>query len=162
MAKFNKAQVLQSFINKLEEELHLLEQNLKEMREETTHEESKPENEYDTRAIESGYLVKAQSKRLLDAKEALSSFKHIELKDFGPQSPIKASALVEVEHEAKKIWFFYMPFGGGFSITQNGQKIQVITPSSPLGESMLNLKVGDYAIVESVNDVKEYEILSVE
>lgn len=162
MASFNKHEILVQFIAKLEEELRLLEENIKEMREETTHEESKPENEYDTRAIESGYMVKAQTKRLLDAKEALAAFKHIELKNFKGKPTVQAGALIKAEHDGKEMWFFYMPFGGGYFIQVNGQKIQVLTPASPLGDSMLNLAIGDIAVVESPKEVKEYEILTIE
>ena len=158
----NKQKIVESFIAILESDLKQIEEIIKNAKEEATHEESKPENEYDTRAIESGYLVKAQSKRVLDAKEALAAFKHTELKSFTDKSKIQATALIEVDHNGKTLWFFYMPAGGGYSATIEGKKIQVITPSSPLGESLLGLTSGDVASVEHGDEIKEYEILSIQ
>lgn len=158
----DKNKIVELFIHQLESELSTLETSIKAAREEATHEESKPENEYDTRALEAGYLVKAQSKRVLDAKEMLSAFKHVSIKNFGPNTPIESTALITLDINSKTQWFFYMPSGGGAAVEYGGVKIQVITPTSPLGEALLGLKEGDIAIVEQGTDVKEYEILSVQ
>lgn len=156
-----KQELIQKFIAELEAELTMLEAQIKANKEEATHEESKPENEYDTRALEMGYLVKAQSKRILDAKETLAAFKHTPARDFSRDDSIAATALVELEMHGKSQWFLYMPSGGGVSVDFDGYKVQVMTPSSPLGGALLGLKEGDIATVESGKDVKEYEILSV-
>lgn len=158
----NKEKLVNAFIQQLEAELSSLEASIKATREEATHEESKPENEYDTRALETGYLVKAQSKRILDAKEMLSAFKHTAIKAYTAETPIGATALIQILINNKPSWFFYMPSGGGASLEFEGRKIQVITPISPLGEALLGLRAGDFATVESGNDIKEYEILTVE
>lgn len=158
----NKEKLVAAFIQQLETELSSLEANIKATRDEATHEESKPENQYDTRALETGYLVKAQSKRILDAKEMLSAFKHTSIRAYNAETPIGATALIQILINNKPAWFFYMPSGGGASLDFEGRKIQVITPISPLGEALLDLKAGDYATVESGNEVKEYEILTVE
>ena len=160
-SKFNKSEIIAQFLTKMEDEIKLLSQNLKDIQAETTHEESKPENEYDTRAIESGYLAKAQSIRLLDAKDALAAFKSVEIKKFTEASPISTSALIQVDYEGKKLWFLYMPAGGGYSIQYQGIKIQVVTSKSPLGDALLGLKLGDISVVESPEGPKEYEILQI-
>ncbi|MNT83523.1 Transcription elongation factor GreA [compost metagenome] len=54
-----------------------------------------------------------------------------------------------------------MSKGGGLNFDFEGKSIQIVTPSSPLGETLLGLKAGDIAAVEIGNTVKEYEILSV-
>ena len=158
----DKKKLVELFVSQLENDLQQLEASIKASKEEATHEESKPENEYDTRALEAGYLVKAQSKRVLDARETLSAFKHLNIKNFSKADPIQSTALIAVDVNGKKTWFFYMSVGGGLSAEWDGKKIQVITPASPLGEALLGLKTGDFATVEQGDDVKEYEILSVE
>ncbi|MFP5520092.1 MAG: hypothetical protein ACLGGX_09325 [Bdellovibrionia bacterium] len=158
----NKRELIQKFITELEAELANLEAQIKANKEEATHEESKPENEYDTRALEMGYLVKAQSKRILDAKETLAAFKHTPVRDFDSSTPIAATALIELDLNGKSQWFLYMPSGGGVSVNFSGQKVQVMTPSSPLGGALLSLKQGDIATLESGKEIKEYEILSVQ
>lgn len=145
----------------LESDLHQLEESIQAAKEEATHEESKPENEYDTRALETGYLVKAQSKRILDSKEVIGTFKYITLKKFSAKDPIQGSALIRIDNQGREQILFYMPSGGGRVVTYQGVKIQIITPSSPLGESLLGLREGDVAVVEHGDEVKEFEILEV-
>jgi transcription elongation GreA/GreB family factor len=156
----DKKKILHDLIQHMEAELPELIAAAKATYEAATHEESKPENEYDTRGLEASYLAGAQSKRVAEIEECLHVFKHIELKNFKPTDGIAATALIEVESEGKKLFFFLMPKGGGLTQLHEGKSIQVVTPSSPLGESLLSLKVGDAALVEKANDSREYEILS--
>lgn len=157
----NKKIILDLFKTQLENELQLLEAQIKQTRDEATHEESKPENEYDTRALETGYLVKAQSKRLLDAKETLAVFKHAVVKDYTVNDPIGPTALVEVNIQNKPTLFLFMPSGGGVTVEYNQRKIQVMTATSPMGEALVGLKQGDFISLEGKNGLQEYEILKV-
>jgi transcription elongation GreA/GreB family factor len=145
----------------LEKDLLILKEAERATREAATHEESKPENQYDTRALEASYLAGAQSKRITDTEDILVIFKHVEPKNFTDQDRISATALVEAELNGKKSYFFVMSKGGGLSVTFEGMKIQVITPSSPLGGALLGLKAGDSALLEKGSQILEYEILSI-
>lgn len=146
----------------LEKDLVILKEAERTTREAATHEESKPENEYDTRALEASYLAGAQSKRITDTEELLVVFKHIEPKNFSTQDPISATALVEAELNGKRGHFFVMSKGGGINVTFEGKKIQIVTPSSPVGEAMLGLKVGDTAVIENGTQILEYDIISIQ
>lgn len=157
----DKVKLVEHFIKHIEAELLQLEISSKATRDEATHEESKPENQYDTRALETGYLVKAQSKRLLDVREILSAFKFTSIKNFTNLDPIGVTALIELEMNGKTNFFYFMPFGGGTTIEFEGIRIQVLTPTSPLGEALVGLKVGDYATIENGSKITEYEVLSI-
>lgn len=126
-----------------------------------THEESKPENEYDTRGLEASYLAGAQAKRIAEIEELLVIYKHLILKDFGPNDKINSTALVEVELNGKHSFFFIMAKGGGISVPFEGKTIQVITPATPLGEALQDLRKGDLAFVETGTQVREYEVVNV-
>lgn len=126
-----------------------------------THEESKPENEYDTRGLEASYLAGAQAKRIAEIEELLVMYKHVQLKDFGPDDKINATALVEVEFHGKHSFFFIMPKGGGITVQLDGKMIQVITPVTPVGEALQDLKVGDGAVVETGSQSREYEVINI-
>lgn len=126
-----------------------------------THEESKPENEYDTRGLEASYLAGAQAKRIAEIEELLVIIKHLHLKSFGPNDKINATALVEVEHNKKQTLFFILPKGGGITFKFDGKTIQVITPNSPLGEALQGLTADDTAVVEKGEQTLEYEIIKV-
>lgn len=126
-----------------------------------THEESKPENEYDTRGLEASYLAGAQAKRIAEIEELLVILKHVDIKQFGENDKINATALVEVELNGKHNFFFILSKGGGVNVKFEGHTIQIITPSSPLGEALQDLKKGACAVVENGDNFREYEIINV-
>lgn len=127
-----------------------------------THEESKPENEYDTRGLEASYLAGAQSKRVAEIEEAYAICKNVQVRKFTKEDPIGPTAFVGLDLEGKKSFVFLMPKVGGMTVRHEGKVIQVISGHSPLGEALSGQKVGGVAVVEKGDLVREYEILSVE
>lgn len=158
----DKKRLLKAMIDQLEKDRTAAMNAAKATYEAATHEESKPENQYDTRGLEASYLAGAQEKRVFELEELLAICKHLNLKSFSENDPISSTALVEIELNGKKNFVFLMPKGGGQILSFEGHSVQVITPASPLGEALLGLRVGDSAIVEMDSGSKEYEILSVE
>ena len=71
-------------------------------REGATHEDAKPENDKDTRAVEAGYLAGAQAKRVRELELTAARLKFLELRNFGPKDGIALGALVEVEGAAHR------------------------------------------------------------
>ena len=157
----DKKKLVETIRTQLEADLRQAREAARATYEAATHEESKPENEYDTRGLEASYLAGAQAKRIAEIEELLVIFKHLQVKDFGPDDKINSTALVEVSSQNKKYVFFVLAKGGGVSVTFEGQKIQTITPKTPLGEALQDLSVGDVAIVENGDQVREYEILQI-
>lgn len=129
--------------------------------EDATHEESKPENEYDTRGLEASYLAGAQGKRLAEIEELFAMYKFLNVRTYTATDSIGLTALIEVLHNDKKLYLFLVPKGGGLTVDFEGLHIQVIASTSPLGESLLGLKKDDIAIVENPKQELEYEILDV-
>ena len=157
----DKSKLVQAFATHLEEELTSIKAAARATHEAATHEESKPENEYDTRAIEASYLAGAQAKRAGEIDEVLSLFHNLNFKGFAGDEPISATALVTLESERRRRHVLIMPKGGGFNVTFEGGPVQIVTPHSLLGEAILGLTAGDFAEVEIAGDVKEYKILEV-
>lgn len=157
----DKKKLIEQIKGKLEAERLTLIEAARATYEAATHEESKPENEYDTRGLEASYLAGAQAKRVKDIEEMIAICRNLDIKEFTDKTPIASSALVEVEFNGKKSYVFLMPKGGGILISFEGKTIQVIAPNSPLGMALIGLKVGDVASVETESDIKEYDILSV-
>ena len=156
----NKKLILDNLIAIMEKEIPELMAAARATYDAATNEESRPENEYDTRGLEASYLAGAQAKRVAELEKDIHDLKQLKIQNFTTQDPIRSTALIEVDHLGKTQWMFLLPRGGGRILELNHQKIQVITPTSPLGEALLGLKVGDVAIVEANLDTKEYEILS--
>lgn len=157
----DKKKLVETIKAQLENDLTVLKQAALATYEAATHEESKPENEYDTRGLEASYLAGAQAKRIREIEEILVILKHLDVKDFTSHDRINSTALVEVQHSGKHNFFFILVKGGGISVKFEGRNIQVITPNSPLGEALLDQKNGGVAVVETGDQVREYEILNV-
>lgn len=158
----NKQKLIEHMISQLQEDLTAAIAAAKATYEAATHEESKPENEYDTRGLEASYLAGAQAKRVGEIEELLSICRHLEIKGFSKSDTVSATALLEVQLGSKKIFLFLLPKGGGHTMQFEGKSVQVITPTSPLGEALLGLKVGDFATVEMGPQTREYEIISIQ
>lgn len=162
MPVIKKSKLIEVLAEQTEKELEIVRASAKETYDAATNEESKPENEYDTRALEASYLAMAQSKRISELEELLTIYKFTQMKDFTDQDPIGPTALVEVELNGRRSFVLLMPKGGGQAIQFQGHPVQIITPHSPLGEALVGLKAGDEAIVEMGSQTREYEILSVQ
>jgi transcription elongation GreA/GreB family factor len=147
----------------LEKDLQAAIEAAKATYEAATHEESKPENEYDTRGLEASYLAGAQAKRVAEIEETLTTFRFMEIKNFGPDEPIGATALVEVElNSTRKSFVLIMPKGGGQVLKFEDHMIQVITPNSPLGEALIGQTAGSDVVVDTGSQSREYDIISVQ
>src|SRR6185312_5069257 len=92
-----KKLLIEAFILQLETDLVAMKESARATHEAATHEESKPENEYDTRGLEAAYLAGAQAKRAGEIDEVLALFKTMSFKAFQPKDPVQAGALVDVE-----------------------------------------------------------------
>lgn len=126
-----------------------------------THEESRPEDQHDTRGIEAAYLAGAQAQRAAEIKRQLLIFKFLPVREFGPQDPIGPGALVELELNRTRSFYFLIPQGGGLVTNLDGRPVQVITPQSPIGEALLGRKAGDVIEIEARSALRVYKVLSV-
>lgn len=156
----DKKKLVAEICKQLEKDLVALKAAAMETYAAATGAESRPENEYDTRALEASYLAGAQAQRVLDIEASLNVYKILEIKQFTDKTPIATTALVELDLDGKKSFVFLVPTRGGNNINFESKSIQVISPQSPLGEALIGLKVGDVAIVEKGDQTFEYEILS--
>src|SRR4051812_39561967 len=130
-------------------------------REAATHEENRPENDKDTRAVEAAYLAGAQADRVRDLERIANALEFLPLRGFGVDEPIASAALIELDlggaaerrppNDAvkNKLHCFMAPQGGGMKVELYGKEIQVITPQSPLGQALLGKSVGDVVEVRT-------------
>lgn len=145
----------------LEAELESLSTSAKVAALAATHEESRPENKYDTRGLEASYLAGAQAARATELQAAIVQLKKLVIREFGKDDPIGPSALIEVEHQNRRTLYFLVTVGAGLTLQQVARKVFSITVGSPLGQCLLGKVVGDIFILESAQGPKEYEILQV-
>lgn len=157
----NKEKILQALQQQLESDLKILKNAALATYEDATHEESKPENKYDTRALEASYLAGAQAARVNDVAELIVLCKALKIKTFSANDPVAIGALVEVVANNKKSFLLFLSKGGGVNFSYAELQIQVITPASPLGKSFIGLYAGDSAVVETGAQKRTYEIISI-
>ncbi len=157
----DKKRLVAAIREQLEADLRITKEAAKATYEAATHEESKPENEYDTRGLEASYLAGAQAKRIAEIEELLVTLKHLDLKDFHQRDKINSTALVQVKSQGKISHFFLLAKGGAVTVHFEGQKVQTITPQTPLGEALQDLRTGDIASIETGSQIREYEVLQI-
>jgi transcription elongation GreA/GreB family factor len=145
----------------LEEELATLTTAANAAREAATHEENKPEDEYDTRSVEAAYLASAQSKRVEEIRKQLTVFRFLPVRDYGPNDAVCPAALVELDHKGTRAFYFIVPQGGGLVTEVDGKPVQIITPMSPIGDALMGRHVGDVIEVEMRNGTREYKVISI-
>jgi transcription elongation GreA/GreB family factor len=124
----------------LQADLETLERAHRAAREGATHEEAKPENDKDTRALEASYLARGQAKRIEELRAGLTDVTGMPLRDFA-DGPAALGALVTLDDDGQESTLLMAPAGGGAKL--GGGTVQVVTPKSPLGRAVLGKVRGD-------------------
>src|SRR5580698_3382123 len=111
-----KQKLIAAFIVQLESDLVSMKEAARAAHEAATHEESKPEDQYDTRGLEASYLAGAQAKRAEEIRQLLIMYKFLPLRPYGAHQSddvICATALVEMDVRGTRAFYFIAPQGGG-------------------------------------------------
>ncbi|MCB0420072.1 MAG: GreA/GreB family elongation factor [Bdellovibrionales bacterium] len=157
-----KQEIYQKIIESLEQELNTMIQSAKNAKDAATNEESKAENKYDTRGLEASYLAGAQAKRATELREMINLFKTTPVQNYDSTTPIGHTALVKLQHDDHITWYFVAPQEGGLTLHYQDYTIFVISPFSPVGQALMGRKQGDEFELEIKNEIREYEIISVQ
>jgi hypothetical protein len=160
-AAIDKNRVLAALRERLERDLAVATDAQQRTQSGATHEESKPENDKDTRALESSYLARGQAQRVLELTQALTNASALVLRQFGPDTPIAASALVALDDGSATAHYFLSPVGGGLSFDVDGALVRVLTPASPLGRALVGHTEGTDIEVHTPQGLRQYSIAAV-
>ena len=158
MARVDKAALLQAFIAQLTAELARAKAQAEDAAHGATHAENRAESTKDMRSTEASYIARGQAERTAKLEEAVTLLQRLELRDFGERDSVALTALIDLEHGGTRSRYFLVPAAGGERIEHDGQKIQTLTPSSPLGRAVIGLRLGDEAEVESPQGTRLYEL----
>ena len=126
-----------------------------------THEENKPENDKDTRALEQSYLARGQAQRVVELQDALNQLNALELLVFRDGSPIVLSALVALDDGEQQTHYFIAPAGGGERVKLGKLEVRVVTPQSPIARALLGKREGDDLELRTPQGVSECSIVRV-
>jgi transcription elongation GreA/GreB family factor len=155
----SKPALKQALIEALEAELAILERAYRAAREGATHEEAKPENDKDTRALEQSYVARGQALRLEEARAGVADARAMSAEPFANGSPAALGALVVVDEDERRLSFFLAPAGGGLALLDGA--VQVVTPKSPLGRVLLGKRAGDSCELRVGDRTRELDIVTV-
>ena len=153
--------LLKKIVARLKESLDVLENAAKNSRAEATHESSKAESKYDTRGLEAGYLASGQARQAREILESIKVYEALPLRDFAAGEAVNLTALVELEMDGSRSYYFVGPKNGGLEIEHQREEILVITPQSPLGENLMGKQAGQRWTARLGGSTIKYHLVSV-
>jgi hypothetical protein len=156
----DKATILRALQARLEQDLAIALEAQRRTQSGATHEESKPENDKDTRALESSYLARGQALRVAELTHDLATASALALRAFDADKPIAVTALVELDDEPSSLYFL-APVGGGLTLDVGGVAVRVLTPASPLGRALLGQTEGNDVEVRTPQGMRQCSIAGV-
>ncbi|MFO0554122.1 MAG: GreA/GreB family elongation factor [Polyangiaceae bacterium] len=160
----DKAALRDRLISTLEDALERAQRAQRTSQEGVTHEDARAEGDKDMRATEASYVARGQAMRVESLEADLAKVRSMKLRAFAAEAPIALGAIVVVEtDQGERRTLFVAPAGGGSRIAVDGGEVRVVTPSSPLGKSLLGATVGDAVRFERGDQpAEELEIVNVE
>jgi transcription elongation GreA/GreB family factor len=139
----NKSALLRAILDALNAELETVLREAKESVFAATDPDSKAENKYDTRALESSYLARGQARRVDELQAAVAEFAALEERVATPRISVAVGALVILDTPEGVALYFLGPAEGGTEVRCEGRPVLLITPASPLGRKLLGKSAGD-------------------
>ena len=120
---------------------------------------NKPENKYDTLALEAAYLAHGQSERILGLQQMRIQVAKWPVPELSDNDSIRLGACVEViAEDDTKQRVFIAPVGGK-KIQIEGQSILVISSETPLAKSLLGKSLGDEVSLTLGGKAQYWEVL---
>jgi transcription elongation GreA/GreB family factor len=160
-AGMDKPAIVSALLEQLTAEISRATAAANRSRHDATHEEARPENDKDTRALETSYLARGQAQRVVELESAERQVRFMTLREFGRDDPIDLSALVEVESDGASTWYLIAPAAGGHKVSHAGMTIDVLTPEAPLGRVLIGRVCGEDLELRVGGRVRELSILQV-
>ena len=157
----NKTTLIKKIVARLKENLAVLDNAAKNSRAEATHESSKAESKYDTRGLEAGYLASGQARQAREILESIKVYEALTLRDFAADEVVDLTALIDLEMDGARSFYFIGPKNGGLEIEHSGEEITVITPQSPLGEQLMGKNAGQRWSNKLGSSIVKYHLVCV-
>lgn len=137
-----KQQLVVQLIGRLRHEFETLEAAQKATVAGATHEEAKPENDKDTRALEQSYLARGQAARVLQLQSDLGKLTQLHVRSFPADARISLTALVQLQdEEGTDKLYLLAPSGAGEELSSSLGPVKVVTPESPLGRALVGAQL---------------------
>lgn len=158
----DKSELVQELLAQLTREVIALEETHRETRAGATHEEAKPENDKDTRALEQSYLARGQALRIQELREIIARVRSTGLAESGGEIATLGSLVTVRDEEDETLRrFLLMPGGGGSRLAESRTLVLVVTPESPWGNALVGCQVGDAREVRVAGALRDFEVVAI-
>ena len=124
-----------------------------------THEEAKPENDTDTRALEQSYLARGQAVRVEELREGVVLVDAMSLREGAGEARAALGSLVRVLEADRETTYWIAAYGGGGELSN--KEVHVVTPKSPMGRALIGKSEGDEVEVSIAGKLRTLEVVSV-
>lgn len=138
-APVDKVRLLAAFRARAEAELAAATEAQRATVQGATHEENKPENDKDTRAIEASYLARGQAARVAELRDCVAQLVALKPVPHSADGPVRVGSLVRLEDldtERDELCFLLSPGAGG-EVTLDGVNVKGVSARSPLGRALI-------------------------
>ena len=113
----DKRAVIQLVVAQIEKDLAALITSTKATHAEATDEQNKPENKYDTRALEASYLAQGQTRQVIELLKAKQEFESLSTADSPPNHPIDVGVLLTLRRGNIDTVYLLGPKAGGIGVS---------------------------------------------
>ena len=159
----NKLTLHQALLAKLSADLQVAQRAAQTAYEAATHEENIAENKYDTLGLEASYLATGQARRVEEIKAALKACQELDAQPYDDAQGIHLGALLTLESSSgQQQKRFLAPAGAGLKLDIEGQRVTVITPRAPLGQSLLGKREEDEVEIVVAGSRQGFSIIAVQ
>src|SRR5262249_20698409 len=151
-----KGRLKEQLLELLAADLEVAERAQRETQAAATHEEARPENDKDTRALEQSYVARGQAMRVLELRTEIAQTRALSFEPSRGPPRVVLGSLVTVEEDEGSFTLLIAPARGG---TRLDGDVQVITPASPLGRALVGRGAGDECEVRVAGRVRALSVL---
>lgn len=156
-----KQALISELLNRLRKEHETLVAAQRATHEGATHEEARPENDKDTRALEQSYLARGQAERVATLEQDVRRLNQLVVRSFTNDDAISLGALIEATDDERTHLYLLAPSGAGEILQTDVGAVKVVTPASPLGRALSGAHVDDDVEVRSPTGKRQLSIIAI-
>lgn len=125
-----------------------------------SHGENKPENQYDTLALEAAYLAHGQSERILGLQQLRISLSKWKAPSFNDDDRVQMGTCVQLLSDKNTEAHIFIAPVGGRELSIDGQRVLVVNQDAPITQRLLGLMLDDEVELSLGGKVHTWEVTS--
>jgi transcription elongation GreA/GreB family factor len=161
MESLSKSQLRDELLAHLNEQLAIAARAHQGSIEGATHEEARPENDKDTRALEQSYLARGQAQRIVELKESIAKVQAMLTPAPAADATCTVGSVVQLRDDSGQVTVYWIAAAGGGTRLARGT-VQVLTPQSPLGHALMGCELDDDVQITLAGRPRTLSITSLE